>query len=189
MAAAGGLVDAAEITGNPFALSHALTAEGLVFRDADPIRALGALRRALVIAQDTGNRFLESHSANALSAVETQHGDPLAALDYLALAIRNNRDAGNTGMIHSPLALLAALLDRLGRYESAATIAGFISNPLSGAAFPETSTAAGHVREVLGYETYDSLSRKGETMTTAEMATYAYDQIDQARTELNAASK
>jgi hypothetical protein len=28
-----------------------------------------------------------------------------------------------------------------------------------------------------------------ETMTTAAMATYAYDQIDQARTELNAVSK
>jgi hypothetical protein len=27
------------------------------------------------------------------------------------------------------------------------------------------------------------LARKGETMTTAAMATYAYDQIDQARTE------
>ena len=31
--------------------------------------------------------------------------------------------------------------------------------------------------------------RKGETMTTAEMATYAYDQIDQARAELNVVSK
>ena len=29
----------------------------------------------------------------------------------------------------------------------------------------------------------------GETMTTAAMATYAYHQIDQARTELNAVSK
>jgi len=29
----------------------------------------------------------------------------------------------------------------------------------------------------------------GETMTTAAMLTYAYDQIDQARTELNAVSK
>ena len=33
------------------------------------------------------------------------------------------------------------------------------------------------------------LARKGETMTTAEMVTYAYDQIDQARAELNAVSK
>ena len=38
-------------------------------------------------------------------------------------------------------------------------------------------------------QTYESLAHKGETMTTAAMATYAYDQIDQARTELNAVSK
>jgi len=37
---------------------------------------------------------------------------------------------------------------------------------------------------VLGEATYESLARKGETMTTAEMVTYAYDQIDQARAEL-----
>jgi len=35
----------------------------------------------------------------------------------------------------------------------------------------------------------ESLARKGETMTAAAMATYAYDQIDQARAELNAVSK
>ena len=35
-------------------------------------------------------------------------------------------------------------------------------------------------------QTYESLARKGETMTTAAMVTYAYDQIDQARTELTA---
>jgi hypothetical protein len=32
-------------------------------------------------------------------------------------------------------------------------------------------------------------SRKGETMTTAAVVTYAYDQIDQARAELNAVSE
>jgi len=36
---------------------------------------------------------------------------------------------------------------------------------------------------------YESLAREGETMTTAAMATYAYDQIDQARAELNAVLK
>jgi hypothetical protein len=36
---------------------------------------------------------------------------------------------------------------------------------------------------------YESLARKGETMTTAEIVAYAYDQIDQARTEPNAVSK
>jgi hypothetical protein len=46
------------------------------------------------------------------------------------------------------------------------------------------SAAVAHLRDVLGDQTYESLARKGETMTIAAMATYAYDQIDQARTEL-----
>ena len=54
---------------------------------------------------------------------------------------------------------------------------------------PEFNTAIAHLRDVLGDQTYESLARKGETMTTAAMVTYAYDQIDQARAELNAVSK
>ncbi len=45
-----------------------------------------------------------------------------------------------------------------------------------------------HLRDVLGDSTFESLARKGEAMSTAAMVTYAYDQIDQARTELNAVS-
>jgi hypothetical protein len=45
-----------------------------------------------------------------------------------------------------------------------------------------------HLRDVLGDKTYQSLARTGETMTTADMVAYAYDQIDQARAALNAAS-
>jgi hypothetical protein len=40
------------------------------------------------------------------------------------------------------------------------------------------------LRDVLGDQTYESLARKGETMTTAAIVTCAYDQIDQARTQL-----
>ena len=83
------------------------------------------------------------------------------------------------------LAILAALFDRLGRYQPAATIAGFAFSPLTAAAYPEVTTAITHLRDVLGDQTYESLARKGETMTTAAMVTYAYDQIDQARAELN----
>ena len=38
---------------------RAVTAYGFAFRDADPVRALEALRRGLVIAQDSGNRLIE----------------------------------------------------------------------------------------------------------------------------------
>jgi hypothetical protein len=85
--------------------------------------------------------------------------------------------------------VFAALFDRLGHHESAATIAGYAFSPVSAAGFPEISTAIAHLRDVLGDQTYESLARKGETMTTEVMVTYAYDQIDRARAELNAVSK
>ena len=44
MAAANGLIEAAEATRNPCALSFALNVYGCAFRDADPVRALEALR-------------------------------------------------------------------------------------------------------------------------------------------------
>jgi predicted ATPase len=188
-AAAHGLIEAAEATHNPFALASALYFHGFAFRDADPTGALEALRRGLVIARDSGNRYTESLLAGAVSRVEAEYDDPLAALDYITVAIRHLHDAGNTTLIGRALAILAALFDRLGRYQPAATIAGFARSPLTAVAFPEIGTAIAHLREVLGDQTYESLARKGETMTTATMATYAYDQIDQARAELNAASK
>jgi hypothetical protein len=54
----------------------------------------------------------------------------------------------------------------------------------SNAVVPEITTAITHLRDVLGDQAYESLARKGEAMTTAAIATYAYDQIDQARTTL-----
>ena len=161
----------------------------LAFRDADPVGALDALRRGLVIAQDSGNRTIASILANALARLEAEHGDPVAAFDHLTLAIRNFHNAGDTTAIRVPLAVLAVLFDRLGRYEPAATIVGFALSPIAAAGVPEITTAITHLRDVLGDQTYESLARKGETMTTAAMATYAYDQIDQARAELNAVSE
>ena len=188
MAAAIGMIDTAEATDNPWTLSWALFAYGFAFRHVEPVRALQAVRRGLVIAQESGNRANESHLAICLSALEAQHGDPLAAFDYLMLAIRNFLDSGHAANMRVALAMLTVLFDRLARYEAAATIAGFAFSPLT-AALPEISSAIAHLRDVLGEATYESLARKGETMTTAAMVTYAYDQIDQARAELNAVSK
>ena len=55
---------------------------------------------------------------------------------------------------------------------------------MAAAGVPEITAAIAHLRDVLGEATYESLARNGETMTTTAIATYAYDQIDQARTEL-----
>jgi predicted ATPase len=181
---ADGLIEAAEATGNPLLLAWALGAYGGAFRDADPVGALNALGRGLVIAQDSGNRAIASVLASVLARLEAQHGGTVSAFDHLTLAIRNFHNAGDTTAIRVPLAVLAVLFDRLGRYEPAATIAEFVLSPIAAAGVPEITTVITHLRDVLGEATYESLARKGETMTTAAMATYAYDQIDQVRTEL-----
>jgi hypothetical protein len=114
--------------------------------------------------------------------------DSIDFFQYLTHAIRHYYDAGNVTNLHNPLAILAAVLDRLGHHEQAATMSGFASTTWTRATVPQLNTTIAHLRDVLGDQAFESLSRNGETMTTAEIVTYAYDQIDQARTELNAVS-
>jgi hypothetical protein len=187
MAATNGLIDAAEATANPLMLSFALLAYSYAFREADPAHALDAARRGLVIAQDSASRYFETQLALNLGRLEAEHGDIAAAFDHLSLAISKMHDSGETS--GTPLAVLAAVFDRLGRHEVAATIVGFALSPLTALAIPEINTTIAHLREMLGDQVYESLAHHGETMTTAAMVTYAYDQIDQARAELNVVSE
>jgi len=184
MAVSRGVVAAAEATRNPHSLSHTLLAEGLVHRYADPAIALVALRRSLKVAQESGNRFNESHIAVTLSQLEVLHDVSQSAFDHLALAIRNYQDSGNIATSRSPLAILATSLDRLAHYEAAATIAEFANDPLTRMAFPEITAAITHLREVLGDDAYESFARTGVNMTNAAMAKYALEQIDLARAGL-----
>ncbi len=186
-AATDGLIEVAEATRNPRTLAFALYAYGVAFRSADPDRAREALQRGLVIAHDSGNRADVSNLAAMLAGLEALHGDPLAAFDYVTMAIRNHHDSGNLTHVRLDLAELAVILHRLRRYESAATIAGCALTLLT-KTHPGLNAAITHLREVLGDQTYEALAYKGETMTTAEMVAYAYNQIDQARAGLNAVS-
>ncbi|GAC1649808.1 MAG: hypothetical protein NVS4B6_25050 [Mycobacterium sp.] len=189
MAVAKDLVQRLDAIPNPWARSFALLTYGIAFCDADPGQARDALRKSLGIAEGSGNRYNETHAANILGRLEAQSGDPLAALAYLTLAIRNYHDSGNTTVIRIPLAVLAALLHRLGRDDPAATIAGYALSPVTRGWLPELGTAISRLGEVLGEQTYESFAARGKSMTTSAMVTYAYDQIDQARAELNAVSK
>jgi predicted ATPase len=184
MAATHGLIDAAEVCHNPHALSYALLAYGYAWREADPHAALDALRRGLQIARDNGVSSNESTLAMTLASVEADHGDPSAGLDCIRLSIQNYHNAGNIAVIRVPLANLVILLDRIGRYEPAARIVGFAFSPMTEVTVHKITSAIAHLREVLGNQVYESLAREGAVLTTAAVAVYAYDQIDQARTEL-----
>ncbi|MDO3638351.1 ATP-binding protein [Mycolicibacterium arseniciresistens] len=187
IAMADGLIEAAEAADNPAALSFALLSYGTALRDAEPEISLAAARRGLRIAKDNQIRANESVLAMALCKYEADSGDPLAALDGATVAIRNYHDSGTASVIGVPLANLAYLLDRLGRYEPAATILGYAHTPMAEVTIPGLDGTIAHLRSVLGDTTYEELARKGEAMTMATITGFAYEQIDQARAQLEQA--
>jgi hypothetical protein len=87
------------------------------------------------------------------------------------------------------LGILVVLLDRLGHNGPAATISGFTADALARASWPEIDEAVAHLRNVLGDEGYATRAQAGANMTNAEMATYAFEQIDRARAQLSPVSE
>ena len=183
------LLAAADATDNPATACFAFLAHGLAYHDADPAAAYDALRRALTVAQESGNRQMESAAAVTLCMFVATDPDPIDFFQYLTVAIRHYHDSGSLANLQNPLAILASLLDRLGHHEQAATICGLAETAFTRASYPQLNTTIVHLRDVLGAEAYESLARMGEAMTTADMVVYAYDQIDQAKKKLDAVSK
>ena len=185
-AAAEGLIDTAFASDNPYFHTFAIAAYAFCLNSTASERDLALCRHGLVLAQDSGNRYIEAVLATALARFESETCVSVAAVDHLRLVIRSFYDSGNFGNLVGPLALLSAFLDRLGRFQAAATIAGFSCDPVSLASVPELAATIAHLREMLGDQTYESFAGHGEAMTTAEAVAYAYDQIDQTRAELGA---
>lgn len=180
------LVAAAEATHNPYVLSYALLACAIGLFYADPVRAVEANRRGLELAESTGNRGNATYLLSMVARLETRHGDPIEALSFVARAIRNYLDSGNPTNMATALGIAAIVFDSMGRYEPAAVAAGFGFIPLNAAAMPELETTISHLRDVLGNSAYESLARRGKTMTLSEIAAFANENIDHVRAELDA---
>jgi predicted ATPase len=184
LAASENLVVSAEATENPVAIAYALVTYAYTRRGRDAAAAYESCRRGFAIVQESGNRQLESHLAGNLSMLAADHGGPVDALDYLALAIRNHFNSGSFSLMLTPLAILATELCRLGHHEPAAMLSGFANTPFTRASYLEMKTLTAHLREALGDDTYEANARVGKAMTPAAVATYAFEQIDLARADL-----
>ena len=130
-AAADGLIEAAIASDNPYMHTFATAAYAYCLSSAGSERDLALCRQGLALAQDSGNRYNEAILATALARLESETIVTVAAVDHLRLVIRSWHDSGNFGNLVGPLAMLSAFLDRLGRFEAAATIAGFSCNLVS----------------------------------------------------------
>ena len=184
VAASRELMAMADATNNPHDASYLLLCYGVAQHSTDFDAAHDAHRRGLQIAHDSGNRELESYHAGNLARLVVTLGDAAEALGYVELALHMFHDANNISQASSGLAVLAALLDRLGCYESAATISTVGWTGFTKTSFPEFESTMTHLREVLGDDTYESLGRIGTSMTNAAIAAYALEQIEIARAGL-----
>jgi hypothetical protein len=179
----------AEPMSNPFVASYALMCYGMAYSSRDPLRALDALRRGLTITQETGNRTNESYIAMTLALtlnrIDGDESDHVSLLDYISSAIANYHDSSNITQLRAALGLFATFLDRRGDAEAAATVAGFAGvMPTAAPTVPEFGDTISHLGDILGAKTYESFSRDGAAMTMAAMVSYAYEQIDRVRHEL-----
>jgi predicted ATPase/class 3 adenylate cyclase len=184
-AAADHLLALTETTENPALLAWALYAYGTAQRSHAPLVAYDVMRKAREIAYRSGSRQTESNVAAMLTTLAAIHGEPTDALDYAASSIRNLYDQGNFLIAKNSIGSLAALFDRIGQYEAAATLSGAAQTVFVQLGFPEVTSAIEHLRDVLGDDTYESLACIGENMSDAEIATYAFEQIDRVRAELD----
>jgi predicted ATPase/class 3 adenylate cyclase len=171
----------ADTISNPTLVAGALLSYGYTHSKVEPTAAYDALRRGMEIAQHSGGRQMESVLALNLSSLAAGYDDPADAFMFLALAIQTYYESGSFQFVSGPIGVLAALLDRLGHYESAATISGFASAAVAQATWAEINAAIAHLREVLGDAAYESCAGAGAAMSNADRATYALDQIARAQ--------
>jgi predicted ATPase len=175
-----GLLAIADTADNPHVASYILLGYGMANRHADPVAAYGVHRQGLEIAQRSGNRELESYHAGNAARLAANQGEINHALENLRFAIQVWQDSGAYQIMSSGHAVLAALLIRLGQYESAAILSAAGDAPFVWASYPEFKATITHLRELLDDDTYESFVRIGANMTNAARANYALDQIDRA---------
>ena len=176
--------DAESRHGNAGLAAFMLYAYGYAHRDVQPSKAYEALETGLRIARDCQNRSLEAALLVSLARLAATQREPSDAFEFLTQGIRLYHDSGNFLLTTGPLAILAALLHRLGHFESAAVIGHFADNPFTRLSYPEIKATVDQLAEELGSETYRALAAKAADMTNAEIVAYAYGQIDQAQAEL-----
>jgi hypothetical protein len=173
-----------ETIDNPAVICYTLISYGYARRWCDPATSYRALRRGYAIAQESGNRQLESHLAGNVAFLADVLGDSMEALDHLTRAIHNHFDSGSVSLMLTPISILSKILDELGYNESAATLCGFAATPYTLSVYPEMAAVVAHQREVHGEPGYTKLFRVGERMTLAAVVAFALEHIDAVRAEL-----
>ena len=136
--------------GNPFWIGWALGGYGRAFAEAQPLRALEALRQGLDYAQRCRLPFWEANLAQDAARLEAVYGELDDALALFANGINSFHRAGNVAFLAATFASLAVFFDRLEQPAIAATIYGASTRQASISLVPHLRDVVAHLRGVLG---------------------------------------
>ncbi len=166
--------------GSPFWIGWALGGYGRAFAEAEPVRALEALRQGLDYAHQCRLPFWEANLAQDAARLEAVHGELDDALALFSKGINAFHHAGNVAFLAATFASLAMFFDRFERPEIAATIYGASTRQASISLVPHLPEVVAHLRSVLGEDTFDACLEAGAAMELAEAVRYAQEQIHKA---------
>ncbi|MEX0682399.1 MAG: adenylate/guanylate cyclase domain-containing protein [Dehalococcoidia bacterium] len=186
IALAGQAVAAAEASGIPMSIAIALNSYAMALTQSDPVRALMARRRAVVVSRDSNNYMWEAITVRELAGLEAAHGgDPRTALASFDDAIDSFHRSGAAANLVVTFASLAEFFDRIDRPNPAATLYGASrDDAFAMAIVPGLPVVADHLREVLGVTVFDDVTREGAAMDRTQAVQYARAEIQRARDEL-----
>lgn len=121
------LLDASVPALSPTALGWFAYAEGEIELDADPDRAVRALRRAVDLADTAGDRYLGGVARVSATSVQGRHGEPREALVAFADVVVRWLERGDRTHLLTTLRNLVDLLVRLDAVDAAAELLGTVA--------------------------------------------------------------
>ncbi len=175
-------VAAARQLGNPYWISYALWIAGMAFSRSDSRRALAAWDEGVAFVREHGVHFFEGFLARDAGRLHTSEGEPEAALVLFGEAITSFQRAGNVPQLIITLASVPALLERLERFEAAATLLGAMSQQESSFHHvPELADLEGRLAAKLDANRMRERVAEGAGFDLDASAAYARQQLDAAR--------
>lgn len=181
--AANSAVAAAE-SGSPTAFAQALYAQGLARKSTSPYEAADELRRAVHLARDAGNRWIQAFALTEVLWLEARQGRPREALaryiDVIDLWFRGGDWANQWLSLRHVFGILVQLRVDLG----AATLHGALTAAGSAYALPFEAADAQQISELvedlrgrLGAAAFASAVRRGSSLSDSEMIEFVRAQI------------
>jgi hypothetical protein len=162
-------------------MEMALYGYGRAFADADPQRALYALRHGVRDARDNRHAFWVAILAQDAALLEALYGDRDEALALYDDTIESFHVAGNYENVAATLAYLAVCFERFGKPEVAATLYGASSGHGSLVWVIHIDDVIDRLRFALGSDRFDKSVSTGLSFTSTEAVQYAHEQIALSR--------